>query len=304
MENKKETPAVTKVERNISDMVLAKVNEFRAVKAISLPADYSAENALKMAFLQLSEMTVDKGGQKTPVLQYCTQPSIANALLKMVTQGLNPMKRQCSFIPYNNELTCVREYQGSIALAKRYGLKYVTWNAIYEGDDFSYAIDSKTGRKEIIAHKQNFESIDISKIRGAYCITEMEDGTRNLEIMNMSQIRNSWNQGAMKGNSGAHKNFTDQMCFKTVINRACKGIINSSDDSNLYSEDDDSPSIQDLQSNANKETITLQEVDQIQEPEVITSEELLPKTEEAKVKKEKTTESAEKKQPNSPKLGF
>ncbi len=38
----------------------------------------------------------------------------------------------------------------------------------------------------------------------------------------MDQIRKSWQQGAAKGNSGAHNNFTDQMCKKTVISRACK----------------------------------------------------------------------------------
>jgi recombination protein RecT len=64
-------------------------------------------------------------------------------------------------------------------------------------------------------------------------LTILEDGTKNLEVMNMAQIRKAWDQGATKGNSPAHKNFPDQMCKKTVTNRAVKLLISSSDDSAL-----------------------------------------------------------------------
>lgn len=54
--------------------------------------------------------------------------------------------------------------------------------------------------------------------------------------MNINQIKNAWNQGYAKGGSGAHKNFTDEMAKKTVINRACKMFANTSDDSDLLIE--------------------------------------------------------------------
>ena len=60
-----------------------------------------------------------------------------------------------------------------------------------------------------------------------------EDGQNYIEIMNIGQIRKAWNQGAAKGASGAHINFTDEMAKKTVINRACKLFFNTSDDSDL-----------------------------------------------------------------------
>ena len=50
----------------------------------------------------------------------------------------------------------------------------------------------------------------------------------------MAQIRAAWGQGATKGGSPAHKNFAEEMAKKTVIGRACKAIINSSDDAWLY----------------------------------------------------------------------
>ena len=55
----------------------------------------------------------------------------------------------------------------------------------------------------------------------------------------MQQIKDSWNQGAMKGNSPAHKLFPDQMAEKTVINRACKLIIRTSDDAILSPDEEE-----------------------------------------------------------------
>ena len=40
----------------------------------------------------------------------------------------------------------------------------------------------------------------------------------------------------MKGNSGAHKNFTQEMSKKTVTNRACKHFYSTSDDSDILIE--------------------------------------------------------------------
>lgn len=76
------------------------------------------------------------------------------------------------------------------------------------------------------------------KIIGAYAVCVLEDGTSFAEIMSIGQIQKAWEQGVMKGGSPAHKNFDDQMVKKTVINRACKTLINSSDDTALYTTDE------------------------------------------------------------------
>ncbi|MEN6622058.1 MAG: recombinase RecT [Smithella sp.] len=249
----KNTPAVS--ERNISDQVLARINQFQEAGALTLPKDYSAENSLKSAFLILQE-TVDR--DKKPVLTVCTKESVASALLDMVVQGLSPMKKQCYFIAYGNKLQCSRSYQGAVAVAKRVGMKEVVANVIYEGDEFIYEIIPETGRKRVVRHDQKLENIDLKKIIGAYAITEMENGVKDVTLMNMLQIRNAWLQGAAKGNSGAHTNFTDEMCCKTVIQRACKPIINSSDDSHLY--DDEDKEVREQKVDANVEEIGFEDV--------------------------------------------
>ncbi len=237
---------IAKKEKNITDHVLMKVTEFQKAGAIALPKDYSPENALKFAYLQLIQ-TNDKNGK--PVLETCTKDSIANTLLDMVVQGLNPMKKQCYFIAYGNKLQLSRSYQGTIAIAKRTGLKNIVANIIYEEDKFGYEIDPESGLKKIINHTQDISNIDINKIKGAYAVTTMQDGTRDVEIMTILQIKKAWLQGAANGNSKAHLNFTDEMCKKTVITRACKGIINSSDDSYLF---DDNRAIESEKEDENK----------------------------------------------------
>ena len=166
----------------------------------------------------------------------------------MVVEGLSVLKKQGYFIPYDKELTWIRSYQGSIALAKRVAeVKEVNAVVVYQNDLFEYGIDVKTGRQVIYKHDQKLGNIANDKIIAAYAIVIYKDGSTDATIMSMDEIRTAWNQGAPKGNSPAHKNFTQEMAKKTVINRACKTPINSSTDVILVGgyddENDEAPTI-------------------------------------------------------------
>lgn len=221
------------LQKNVCDEVIARVNKLEQDKMLVLPKDYAVENHLKAAWLILQE-TQDKNHK--PVLESCSKPSIANCLLDMTLQGLSASKKQCYFVAYGNKLTLMRSYFGTVALAKRSGgMKgNPIANVVYENDEFVYDIDPATGLTRIIKHTQKMENIDLKKIVGAYCIIHLTDGTTQVTIMSMQQIRNAWAQGQGGGTSKAHTNFTDEMCKKTVIGRACKMLINSSDDAWLY----------------------------------------------------------------------
>lgn len=260
MENKTQAPSqngVVVIEKTLADQILNKVNAFQQNKSIKLPDNYSAENALKSAWLMLQDVE-DKDHRKA--LEICTQKSVANALFEMVIQGLNPVKKQCYFIVRGKDLCMDRSYAGTIAVAKRdAGVIDVVGHAIYEKDEFAFELDTETGFKRITKHVQTLNSID-SPVIGAYAIVTMADKSMRAEIMTIAQIRQAWNQGSMKGNSPAHKNFTDEMAKRTVINRACKVPINSSDDAALYNgnEDNDRPLIEvreEIAENANKQEI-------------------------------------------------
>jgi len=236
---KKEEENTAKIElakRDITATVLSKVTSMVSTGELKIPHDYSPENALKSAYLVLSET---KNAAGKTALEACTPASVSMALLKMVVWGLSPMKKQCDFIMYGDKLECSAEYTGNMALAKRWGgLVDVKASAVFEGDDFAFETDPSTGVKRITKHTQTLQSIGSEKVIGAYAVMTMADGSRWTEVMSIEQIRKSWGQGGTKGNSPAHKNFPDQMAIKTVINRACKLIIRSSDDSVLYSGED------------------------------------------------------------------
>lgn len=234
-DTKPQTNQIAVKEKNITDNVLNKVRIMEDNKQIFFPAKYSPENALKSAWLILQDIKTSKNDEQRPVLEACTQNSVANSLLDMVVQGLNPMKNQCYFIAYGKNLTLQRSYLGTMAIAKRLPeFKDISFQVIYEGDDIEMNIVE--GERTITKHEQKFENIVKGNILGAYCIIEKSNGSIHTEIMTMDQIKAAWNQGQMKGSSGAHKNFSDQMALKTVINRACKFIVNSSDDSSILTD--------------------------------------------------------------------
>lgn len=276
-----EQKQITKQERNISDVVLTRVKEMQSTGDIAFPQNYNYSNALKSAQLILAE-TVDRN--KVPVLQSCSKPSICNALLDMVIQGLSPAKKQCYFVPYGGKLQLMKSYLGNIAATKRLkGVKDVFANVIYEGDVFEYKLNLNTGLIEIEKHEQKFENIG-NKILGAYAVVVRENQNNYVEVMNIEQIKNAWNQGAAKGNSQAHKNFAEEMAKKTVINRACKRFVNTSDDSdtliesinrtNEYKEEDIIETTkneveEEIKENANTVTLDLEEDTEVVEAEVI-----------------------------------
>lgn len=216
-------------EKNVTDLVYNRVIEMQSQNAIDMPNNYSWANALKSAYLILSEQKMTD--RKTPVLEGCSDESIANALLDMVTQGLNPSKNQCYFIPFGKQLTMMRSYLGTIALTKRIkGVKDVKGYAIYEDDTLELGFDFVSG-KTIVKKYEPSINRDPAKLKGALGLIIGEDEILHVEYMDMAQIKSAWNQGQMKGNSGAHKNFGDQMAIKTVVNRACKLYVSTSDDS-------------------------------------------------------------------------
>lgn len=249
--NEQSNTQVATVKKDITEQVLSKIDAFQNAGQLTLPKDYSAENALKSAYLVLSET---KNSDGKFALEHCTKESIAEALLKMVVWGLSPLKKQCYFIMYGDRLECSKDYTGNIALAKRYGgLKDIKAHAIFKDDEFEFEIDTETGRKKVTKHKQTLESLSSNQIKGAYAVMEMNDGTFDTEIMSLSQIEAAWKQGAMNGNSPAHRKFPDRMGRKTVINRACDTLIRSSDDSVLYDDNEEQPKRDYVSDNADLE---------------------------------------------------
>lgn len=275
--------ALAMPQANITDEVLVKIQKFEKNGQIFFPNNYSPENALKNAWLKLQEVK-DKNNKLA--LEVCTKPSIANSLLNMVIQGLNPAKNQCYFIPYGNQLTLMRSYFGSIAVAKQFGeIEDITAEVIYQEDEVE--TDIENGKTIITKHKRKFGNIDKTQIVGAYATIVYKESTKKKNesvIMTMEQIRTSWKKSKLNpdGKDSTHSLYTEDMCKRTAINKLCKYYINSKDDSNLNllkeafeSSDEDMREAEvayEIKTNANKEYIDV-ETGEIQEEPIAVVEE-------------------------------
>ncbi|WP_172369608.1 recombinase RecT [Sporosarcina jiandibaonis] len=216
------------IQKDITDAVNQNIERLQS-EGLSLPPNYSHSNALKSAFFKLQE-TVDRSGK--PALEVCTKESVANALLDMVVQGLSPAKTQCYFVVYGNKLQLLRSYFGTQAVLKRLtNVKDIWANVIYQDDEFEYENDR--GREKLVSHKSAFENRD-KDIIGAYAVIQTAEDEEILTLMTRKEINTSWGQS--KTQQSVHKKFPQEMAKRTVINRAAKAFINTSDDSDLLIE--------------------------------------------------------------------
>ena len=230
--------ALKRMQEETTQQIMDRVTGWQETGEVVLPKGYHVGNAIKLAWLYLQTV---ENLQHQKAIDYCTKDSICNALLNMVINGEYPQKH-CYFIMYGNRLEWQERYLGKLMRAKRdTEIEKVNAQVIYEGDEFVYTID-ENGEKQLVKHVPNLANIDNTKILAAYAVVINKDGTRHIEVMTRTQIQKAWEQGAMKGKSGAHTNFTDQMCMKTVIQRACKIALDSTadpgddDDTNHYDE--------------------------------------------------------------------
>lgn len=263
------------------DIVVERVRAFQSNGELTLPANYVPQNALKSAWLILQE-TVNR--DKKPVLENCTKESIANSLLSMVVQGLNPDKKQCYFIAYGSKLLMQRSYFGSMAVAKMVNenIEDIFGDVVYEGDEFEYS--KIRGKTVVTKHIQKIENVNKSKIIAAYATILYFSGKEETTILTLEQIKQAWKQSQMNpvGDNGVirsgstHDKFMADMCMKTVINKACKMVINSSDDRSIIgkfarqSDEVEARVEVDIASNANLRLVDIQSEEP--EEEIVESE--------------------------------
>ncbi|WP_323705630.1 recombinase RecT [Mammaliicoccus sciuri] len=259
--------------QKMGDNVLARVKCLETQGDLKFPENYSPENAMKSAMLTLQDLKGSKKDGYKPALEFANPNSIANALMDMVVQGLNPAKNQGYFIMYGDKVQFQRSYLGTMAVTRRVtGAKEINAEVIFEGDEVKYK--TKNGKIVDLEHSQSFGNRDSKKIIGAYATVVFEDESKNYtEIMNFEEIEEAWKQSQMVYDGkfkedGTHRRFPQEMAKKTVINRACKKLLNSSDDSSLLSSEvksRDSRQRKEIldaeeEANANKELLEFEEV--------------------------------------------
>lgn len=216
-------------QRSLDEQVIGNLDRLKD-QGLEMPPNYSPQNALKSAFFELTNNTAGNLLQAAANNQE-TKTSISNALLDMVIQGLSPAKKQCYFIKYGNKVQLMRSYFGTMAVLDRVtGGADITPVVVRKGDDFQVGMDGPN--MVVTKHETSFENLD-NEIVAAYVVIKLANGKETTTVMTKKQIDQSWAKSKMKG-SGPQKEFPEEMAKRTVINRAAKALINTSNDNDLF----------------------------------------------------------------------
>ena len=217
------------MQNNLQNAIFAQVNDQISAeedKGLALPAGYSLNNALKAAWFKLQN-TRDKFNHSA--LDVCDPNSVGLALMDMAVQGLSPAKNQCYFIVYGNQLQMQRSYFGTITVLKRLErVVDIDAQVVHKGDEFEIGAD-EIGHTIVKKFVPKFENLD-NPLVGAFAFIKLADGRIDYTVMTKKQIDTSWAQSRQHN---VQQKFSDEMAKRTVLNRAAKMIINTSDDSDL-----------------------------------------------------------------------
>lgn len=198
---------------------------------------YDADSALKAAEIIF---------RQNNDFRQCSQESKYKCILDMMVQGLNPLKGQCSFIPYGKELQLVREYPGSIMVAKREDKRIADIRARVIRDGEVFQMDIINGLMTIKKHQPTIASWN-NPIIGAYAVA-VDENERiiDMDLMSWEDMINTWKNTNLKIKgepvvkhdgtlhpASNHAKYPERMARKTIIHRLCRAIIKSSPNKQL-----------------------------------------------------------------------
>lgn len=236
------TEVVKKAPTSVIAIAQTQIENLVANGRLEFPQDYSVQNALVAAKLQLQNVcdkdkrpVVDQNGNPTGV---CTTASMVNAVVSMCVQGMNVAKDQGYFIVYGQELTFQRSYHGEEALAMRVlpGSE-VYAAAVHEGDLFKFSYVH--GLHYIEKHESSLENLD-KPVIAAYCGITIDNRQTDLGalVMTIADIKRAWSMSktykyATKDKPTPHITFEASMAVRTVTRKRCSKIYRTSSDEML-----------------------------------------------------------------------
>lgn len=189
---------------------------------------------IKQRFIELSdENTFNKEASfalqqlaKSKYLASMDKNSIIQSVLNISQVGLtlNPVLKLAHLVPRDGKCCLDVSYQGMVKLITDTGsVKNVYAHTIHSNDIFEQSM----GTDVEIIHKPKLN--DRGDITGVYAVAILNDGKKQIEVMNVSEINSirDISESYKSFKSGKSKNciwesFYDEMARKTVIKRLCK----------------------------------------------------------------------------------
>jgi recombination protein RecT len=131
------------------------LDKLKPQMALALPRHMNADRMARLALTQFST---------NPKLQECDPMSIAGAIITASQLGLEI--GHAYLIPYKGRATLVPGWRGLVDLANRSGRTTVWTGAVFEGDEFDYAL----GDTPFVKHRPGDDTDDPNKLLFVYAI--------------------------------------------------------------------------------------------------------------------------------------
>jgi recombination protein RecT len=154
-------------------------------------------------------------------LAACDKASLVLSVARVCELGLDLSKTlgQAYLVPYGRTATLIIGYKGLIELAYRSGrVTMIDAREVRQGDRFTW-----TGGTNPQVHHEPAELGKRGELIGVYCIIDMRDGGRKVEVMDKAEV-DAIRRRSKSGNSGPWQTDYARMATKTVIRRACQQL--------------------------------------------------------------------------------
>lgn len=179
------------------------MDKFKPQMALALPKHLNADRMARLALTAFST---------TPKLQECSPHSIAASIMTASTMGLEPgVNGQGFLVPYGKTCTFVPGWKGLVDIANRSGRCSVWTGAVFEGDDFDFAL----GDRPFVSHKPGDED-DPSALLYTYAIGRVKGSDWPvIEVWRMSKIWKHRDKYNKVGNR--HYSYRDQEMYARKV---------------------------------------------------------------------------------------
>lgn len=179
------------------------MDNFKPQMALALPKHLTADRMARLAVTAFSS---------TPKLQECDPKSIAGSIMTASTLGLEPgVDGQCFLVPYGRTCQLVPGWKGLVDLVSRSGRATVWTGAVFQGDEFDYAL----GDSPFIKHRPGEEN-DPNLITHVYAVGRV-NGSQHpvIEVWTVGKVRKHRDKYNKQGQK--HYSFRDWEMYARKI---------------------------------------------------------------------------------------
>lgn len=152
------------------------LQQFKPQMALALPKHLNADRMTRLALTALST---------NPKLLDCDSRSLAGAIITLSQLGLEiGVNGQAYLVPYKGRVTPVPGWRGLVDLVNRSGRATVWTGAVFDGDDFDYAL----GDSPYVKHRPRDED-DPKKLTHVYACGRVNGSAHAvIEVWRMAKV--------------------------------------------------------------------------------------------------------------------